>query len=394
MNSLICVFDEFVEIMSNSRIDTGLRPADFSVPPSFPNITKPTIVGCFSLDEHRKYVAGTKNCKYVVVVDPKQRVKFDLNHGYENVIQKNEDIDEKLTHVLTFIAQNMPKLLAPNANEHTRKLLAADVVCFRGLLRLLMCTPYEQRENWIILAVKYRGTIYLCAEETEKHRKERRNRNATSKRILSYGFKFEQFMMSGRYKSKYIYMTMIIESDSSFLDKFGERPNINVPVNENEEFCCMFRTRLGNHELLYGAEMDGIESDDAVDLASADLDSLKFVELKVKLREERENQYRNYLRFKLRNWWCQSFLVNIKNIIMGTRNDKGIVDQVTRLDVRSIPKMAQVSTNTFRVDHSPIKIVRTTHMFGISLSLHFLCDERFSKFDMEKSDTDALSVKL
>ena len=30
-----------------------------------------------------------------------------------------------------------------------------------------------------------------------------------------------------------------------------------TPVNENEEFCCLFRTRLGSHSIVYGAEMDG-----------------------------------------------------------------------------------------------------------------------------------------
>lgn len=120
------------------------------------------------------------------------------------------------------------------------------------------------------------------------------------------------------------------------------QPNTNEPVNENEEFCCMFKTRLGDSQLLYGAEMDGIDSSETVDMNTVDLNSLNFVELKVKLKEERENQHRNYLRFKLRNWWCQSFLVNIRNIIVGTRNRVGIVTQITELDVRSFPKEAKV----------------------------------------------------
>ena len=30
-----------------------------------------------------------------------------------------------------------------------------------------------------------------------------------------------------------------------------------TPVNENEEFCCIFRSRLGGQSVVYGAEMDG-----------------------------------------------------------------------------------------------------------------------------------------
>ena len=32
------------------------------------------------------------------------------------------------------------------------------------------------------------------------------------------------------------------------------------PVNENEEFCCLFRTRINGISLVYGAEMDAYQS--------------------------------------------------------------------------------------------------------------------------------------
>lgn len=185
--------------MAIRKKDTNLRPSKFSEPASFPSISKPQIVGYFSVDKDRKYLDGAANCKYVAPFDTKRRVNFDLNHGYENVIHKiDEAADEKLDHILTFISKNLPKLLARNAREQSSKLLAADVVCFRGLLRSLMCTPYENRESWIILATKYRGTIYLCGRETDRHRIERMNQDNRTKRILSYGFKFEQYMMRGK----------------------------------------------------------------------------------------------------------------------------------------------------------------------------------------------------
>ena len=39
-------------------------------------------------------------------------------------------------------------------------------------------------------------------------------------------------------------------------ESFNEHRKLE-PVNENEEFCCLFRTRLGSHSVVYGAEMDG-----------------------------------------------------------------------------------------------------------------------------------------
>lgn len=105
----------------------------------------------------------------------------------------------------------------------------------------------------------------------------------------------------------------------------------------------MFKTRLMGRSVLYGAEMDGIEADEEIDFDKIDMNKLEFVELKVKLREERESQRINYQKFKLRNWWCQCFLVNIRKILIGVRNRDGIVDQLMNLDVKSIPKQVQVS---------------------------------------------------
>lgn len=104
----------------------------------------------------------------------------------------------------------------------------------------------------------------------------------------------------------------------------------------------MYSTTLNGKRLLYGAEMDGIESVDSVDLESVDLNKCKFVEVKVKLREQHDKQKQNFLRFKLRNWWCQSFLVNIQKIVFGTRNNAGIVTDLSTLSVKDIPKQVRV----------------------------------------------------
>lgn len=105
----------------------------------------------------------------------------------------------------------------------------------------------------------------------------------------------------------------------------------------------MFSTTLNGQKIVYGAEMDGIECDQRHnDLDTADLNRFNFVELKVKIREQNQRQMQNYHRFKLRNWWCQSFLVNIKKIIVGTRTTEGIVDEVSTVNVKEIPRQCEV----------------------------------------------------
>lgn len=185
--------------------DTYLSPRAFREPKNFPSFSAPKIIGSFNLDENRTYSAGTRNCKYLRKKGLDNPVHLDLNKGYENVIHKSAQCDnEKLDHILRFITENMHKL--ENFAEHVdgkrpmdqKKKINVDFVCFRGLLRLLMCTPYENRDPWIILASKFMGTIYLCAYETEQKQAERINTSDSSRRILSYGFKFEQYMLTGK----------------------------------------------------------------------------------------------------------------------------------------------------------------------------------------------------
>lgn len=104
----------------------------------------------------------------------------------------------------------------------------------------------------------------------------------------------------------------------------------------------MFESKLDNIRLMYGAEMDGIDSDVKVDLDNVDLNLLKFVEVKSRIRAHKPFQHDNFLKFKLRNWWCQSFLVNIKEVLVGVRDHRGIVDELQTFDLRTMTSMSKV----------------------------------------------------
>lgn len=71
-----------------------------------------------------------------------------------------------------------------------------DFICRRGALKIILCSPYR-REDWIICASKYRGTIYLCEFYTNEKEYEHVNATIETKQINSQGLKFEQFMLAG-----------------------------------------------------------------------------------------------------------------------------------------------------------------------------------------------------
>ena len=174
-------------------------------------------------------------------------------------------------------------------------------------------------------AVKYRNTIYMHREESDDQMWRRRHATEKDLRMSSWGYKFEQFMCA----------------DEDGLDTdVNRRPANPEPVVESEEFCCVYRTRLGPHSIVFGAEMDAIQprSDGEVigDKETIDLNEDTFVELKTSRNIEHEGQERSFCRFKLLKWWCQSFLVGIPEVICGFRDDDGLVHTITQFDMKDI----------------------------------------------------------
>lgn len=106
--------------------------------------------------------------------------------------------------------------------------------------------------------------------DTESKLKAEANKSDYQKRMCSWGYKFEQYILDDLRQERE--------------DMYNERRKL-PPVNENEEYCCLFRTRLGAHSVVYGAEMDGFRlrtpSEGPINLDDIDLNQDgHFIELK------------------------------------------------------------------------------------------------------------------
>ncbi|XP_053685218.1 decapping nuclease DXO homolog [Sabethes cyaneus] len=286
---------------------------------SFPAITQPKIVGFFSVGTERQYIPTADNLKYLNLPKPEANgcLRIDLNKGFEIRIPKPTSAkQERIDHLLRFMVHNGMNVTEGNSTK-------PDFVCFRGLLRMLMCTPYDRDTGWIVLASRYKGTIYLCSKETPEKLQQEANETEKQKRFCYYGFKFEQHVLT---------------------DDPNSEPNTSAPVVESEEFCCLFSTTLENKRILYGAEMDGIFSQTPINRDQIDatlLNRLQFVEVKVKRRESNQRQADNFFRFKSIKWWCQSFLVNVQRLFVGLRNDRGIVDEITEMSLKQLDRQSR-----------------------------------------------------
>lgn len=278
-------------------------------------IRKPMFLGDFSLDEHRRFCRDQRNLHFIHMnwTGDKQ-VNFDLNLAMDKVVRKNYDETkkERLDRLLHWILLNSAKFHTVKSVGGPLLCLSTDFVCFRGLLTKLLCTPYEGREGWIVCATRFRKTIYLCAYDTaEKHAQEV-TETEVQKMMSSWGYKFEQYMIDGGDPSE--------------------------GVNENEEYCCMVRSSLGEHSLVYGAEVDGA---DPSLYKSPHRDLKSFVELKTCKEVTSEKEHITLHRYKMVKWWSQSYLVGIPRVVCGFRDDYGTIHTLRTYQVEELPKLAQ-----------------------------------------------------
>lgn len=282
---------------------------------SFPRFDRPKIIGYIGL-ENLKYARSISN----------ERVHYDLNLHIDKAIHRPADLDVKITELLKFLLEHERRL---NYTLET-SLDRAKFFCYRGLLTCIACTPYENREPWKIVALLYKGNIYLCARDTEEKVHRKLNMSDKEKQFTSWGYKFEQYILS---------------------DKPDCEPNPNVPVDENEEFSLVFLTHLNRHTIIYGAEMDGIRCDkttvpeapkeESPNVLIDYFSTKEFIELKTNRHIEHPKQETSFRRFKSKKWWLQSFLVGIDTILCGYRNDDGIVEELRICDVKDLPKKAK-----------------------------------------------------
>lgn len=127
---------------------------------------------------------------------------------------------------------------------------------------------------------------------------------------------------------RFEHIVMDSATDDNINSNFGSR--IEEPVNTWREFGVVFKSKLGGHRLIFGAEVDGLDSD-----------GKSYVELKTCRILKDPSQYKTFYQHKLMSFWAQSFLAGIPKILVGFRTDRGIIKSIEYIDVNEIPRITR-----------------------------------------------------
>ncbi len=238
---------------------------------------------------------------------------ISLAAGYpDKFIQRKHDINEHLDALVLSLGDYQKA-----ARQQNLPPITPDIVTWRGMMTKILCTPYL-KDAWAMNITLHNGTLYI--EENVEGKQDRQDDLFTY-----FGYKFESLAT---------HPLSTFERQEQSTD-----PPDQDTVNTNIQFCSVFKTRLGPHSLVLGAEVDCLLSDKPV-INQPDRQRY-YAELKTNRIITNARQYENFLKFKMLKVWAQSYLAGIPTIIFGYRDDKGMLQKVEHMLTHDIPRKAR-----------------------------------------------------
>ncbi|KAI1710184.1 RAI1 like PD-(D/E)XK nuclease domain-containing protein [Ditylenchus destructor] len=292
-----------------------MLPSISASPDLYESATAPEInifiKGEFSVGPERNYLRKKRaSARYLLkeydhtVSD----VQLDLREGYTRWVE-NPRVD-RLAHVQTWISKEAKE---KGMGMDLVKVINSDFVTTRGVLRRIAVSPYKyERDGSKFLCRKYQNVVFMNNVDTESpsFNKSKGYQSKHSGKLREYGgHKFEQFI-SNRINSKPKAEFFYIENQCS--------------INSNVEFCAVFRAQIGEIKVVYNGEIDILTPDGSEYLeAKTQYDSLG---------------YGQDFDKKALEWWIQTHLSSVKTLVVGLRDQIGIVSKIEHVKTDSLQR--------------------------------------------------------
>ncbi|GCB28027.1 decapping nuclease rai1 [Aspergillus awamori] len=286
-------------------------------------IRRPKEIACFSYDDEHKFHLGDSSMKYYYP----PCLPADLNHGFESFQKLDDSADEHLDALLeTVIA----------LEQETQKKCEADIITWRGMMTKILAAPFDNLNGFEMNATCFQGTIFIEENNSYKNEQKRIQKNQrmppgmASQDLMAYwGYKFET-------------LSVLNEPwDPTPRREIENREELIV--NNNAQYCSVVRTAIGRARLVIGGEVDAIWDCKP----ERKEDPIHWVELKTSAEIRNDRDMVKYER-KLLKFWAQSFLLGVPKIVVGFRDQHGIVHRLEELETAAIPgKVKKLGRSTW-----------------------------------------------
>ncbi|KAL2786056.1 RAI1 like PD-XK nuclease-domain-containing protein [Aspergillus keveii] len=281
-------------------------------------IRRPKEIACFSYDNQHSFRLGDSSLRYYY---PPQ-LPADLNRGFDTFQKLNDAADEHLDALLdTVIA----------LERDTERRCEADIITWRGMMTKILTAPFDNMNGFEMNATCFQGTIFIEENNAYKNQQKQIQKNQrmppgmASQELMAYwGYKFETISVLDK------------TWDEATRSEIEGREDL--VVNNNAQYCSVARTGIGHSRLVLGGEVDAIW-DSKPDRKE---DPINWVELKTSAEIRNDRDMLKYER-KLLKFWAQSFLLGVPKIVVGFRDQEGIVRRLEEVETANIPSTVKKS---------------------------------------------------
>ena len=192
-----------------------------------------------------------------------------------------------------------------------------------------MCTPFSKLDSWEMNVTCFQGTVFIEENHTKKLASRdyqfngRSQPSQPSQDIMSYwGYKFET-------------LSLIPQPWSPTSREYIESRE-NQIVNNHAQYCSIVRTGFGKVKMVLGGEVDAVWDKKPDDPSLP----INWVELKTSAEIINEREQIKFER-KLLKFWAQSFLLGVSRIVVGFRDQQGILRRLENFETQRIPEIVQ-----------------------------------------------------
>ncbi|GJJ08011.1 hypothetical protein Clacol_002218 [Clathrus columnatus] len=212
---------------------------------SFSNISVPCNVGRSEInkDNLRERRVEWSNASMKYYISPP--LGANLAYGYKRWIRKPEGRER-----LDTLLQACSRLDLDAGSECRTRIQAerqrADVITWRGIGTKLLIAPYEGRDSWELNVMQVDGTIYLEEHSNDDIIDAKRRMSAKQQLMMYYGYAFESYCTTHLPPN---HRKQVPAHRSS--EGWGDEA-----VDTHVQWCSVVKTKLGDHRLILGGEVD------------------------------------------------------------------------------------------------------------------------------------------
>lgn len=266
-----------------------------------------------------------KHLLYYYLPDSYVDKQFDLTQGYSKF---KKIPDEENMGDFEALLKGIMDYEQKSGNK-----IGCDIITFRGLMTKLMLLPYNLTEPLDLYVVSYDGQLFIKSDDEKELKKKSEEIEKVSPAEQDFrtrceysGYKFEALCTLPRPWS---------ECDRGTIECRPQKT-----VNNYEQYLSMVRTGIGSVKLALAGEVDG-----AWDYLPREGSPLgHYVELKTSRAIMSPGQLPGFEK-KLLKTWAQCFLIGIKRVVYGFRDDDLILRNVELYNTEEIPILLKDSVS-------------------------------------------------